>query len=362
MAPFMSDKKRFRLAAAVVAVSLVAVLVLRLTLFLTPVGDGKHVQLFDFEHGCTMARIATELEARRIIGSARLFRLYARLRGFDARVKAGTYQFDDGMPTPEILHKLVNGDVYVHRFAVPEGYSVYQIGELLEARHLFTKQAFLRQCFNRDLLEELAIDGPSVEGYLYPSTYDISPKMTEADVIRLMVGQFRKVFAQMFAGRVQGAGMRPKEVLTLASIVEKEAVVAAERPLIASVFHNRMRIGMPLQSDPTAVYGVRAFAGKVSRSDVLRSSPYNTYQIKGLPPGPIGNPGRSAIEAVLNPAGTKYLYFVARKDGTHQFSVTLDEHNRAVQQFLKSSAGVRGDNARSVARNDYARSSTAGRR
>jgi len=125
------------------------------------------------------------------------------------------------------------------------------------------------------------------------------------------------------------------DILTLASLIEKEAVIPAERPLIASVFFNRLKKNMPLQSDPTAVYGIRAFAGKISKKDILRETPYNTYSINGLPPGPIGNPGEDAIKAVLTPARTQYLYFVARKDGTHHFSTTLDEHNRAVEKYLK---------------------------
>ncbi len=344
-------RKRPAWVAAVVVIGLFTLGGLRFAWFLTtPAGDGKNVQLIDFEQGSTLTRIASGLEGKGIITSARLFRIYARVRGIDARIKAGTYQFSDGMGVPEILHKLVSGDVYVHRFAVPEGYSIYQIGELLEGRRLFTREGFLRQCFNRGLLQELGIVGPSVEGYLYPSTYDITPKMTEADLIRLMVGQFQKVYAQKLATRVKASGMGCRDLLTLASMVEKEAVAPDERPLIASVFRNRLKKGMPLQSDPTAVYGVRAFAGKVSKADVLRDTPYNTYRIKGLPPGPIGNPGCSTLEAVLNPARTNYLYFVARKDGTHQFSVTLDEHNRAVQQYLRSSAGSTGDDTRSVAR------------
>jgi UPF0755 protein len=364
MASIIGKKnRRIILAVGVLVLGLTTLFSLRFAFFLTtPAGSGRNVQMLDFEQGTSLTRIAAELEGKGIIGSSRLFRIYARMRGSGARVKAGTYLFNDAMTAPEILHKLVSGDVYVHRFAVPEGYSIYQVGELLDGRKLFSRQEFLRQCADRPLLKELGIDGPSVEGYLYPSTYDINPKMTVTDVIRLMVGQFSKVYDQKFAARAKASGMDRREILTLASMVEKEAVDAAERPLIASVFHNRLKKGMPLQSDPTAVYGVRAFSGKVSRADILRPSPYNTYQIRGLPPGPIGNPGSSAIEAVLNPATTRYLYFVARKDGTHQFSVTLDEHNRAVQQYLRSSADSREDSHRTVSRNDNARTSAAGRR
>lgn len=313
-------------------------------------GSGARTQVIEVGQGFTLKRIATDLEKARVISSARLFLLYARLRGADSRIKAGPYRFSDAMSPVAILGMMVAGDVYVHRFAIPEGYSVYQVAELLESRGLFRKEAFLRQCTNPSLLRNLGIDGKSVEGYLYPSTYDIPPNMDEAEFIRLAAEQFDKVYAQRYADRAETLGLQHKEVIILASMVEKEAVQPAERPLVASVFLNRLRRGMRLQSDPTAVYGVRAFAGTVSKRDILRPSPYNTYLIKGLPPGPIGSPGGEAIEAVLNPARTDYLYFVAKKDGTHYFSANLAEHNRAVRKYLRTDSA---DGSATGYRNDY---------
>ncbi|MDD2338023.1 MAG: endolytic transglycosylase MltG, partial [Geobacteraceae bacterium] len=245
------------------------------------------------------------------------------------------YRFTDGMPPVEILSKLVNGDVFEVRFVVPEGYSIYQIAKLLDTRKIFPKDNFLRECFDKNLLKELQIPAKSVEGFLSPRTYTIKPGTDAATLIREMVAQFRSTYTLKYAKKTQSLGLRDQDVITLASMIEKEAVVPAERPLIASVFLNRLKMGMPLQSDPTSVYGIRAFAGKISKKDILRDSDYNTYHIQGLPPGPIGNPGEESIEAVLSPAQTQYLYFVARKDGTHQFSATLDEHNRAVEKYLK---------------------------
>jgi UPF0755 protein len=275
------------------------------------------------------------LENRHLTTSARLFVLNARLRGDAARLKAGPYLFNDGMTPSEILRKLVDGDVYVQRFAVPEGYSIFQIAELLHQRGIFPRNRFIAACRDRNLLKELGIPGKSVEGYLYPSTYDIPPEATEADIIREMVHQFDKVYDEQFDDRARTAGLTREQVVIMASLIEKEAVSPSERPLIASVFNNRLKKGMRLQSDPTAVYGVRAFGGKVSKTDIERPTPYNTYLIPGLPPGPIGNPGSAAIEAVLHPAQTSYLYFVARQDGSHQFSDTLDQHNQAVRQYLR---------------------------
>lgn len=300
-----------------------------------PPGEGKNVQLFDFGHGFTLTKMARDLEAKGIISSARLFIIYTKLKGAESSIKAGIYQFDDGLPPGEILRKMIAGEVATRKFSVPEGYSMYQVAEMLDTQGLFQKEHFLRLCKSAPFLGELGIDAKSVEGYLYPCTYDITPKTDEAGLIRMMVEQFDKVYARRFAERVKGSGLGKHEVITLASIIDKEAVVPEERPLIASVFHNRLKRGMPLQSDPTAVYGLRAFGGKVSKRDILRSTPYNTYVIKGLPPGPIGNPSSEAVEAVLAPAKTGYLYFVSRKDGSHHFSATLDEHNRAVTTYLK---------------------------
>jgi UPF0755 protein len=301
----------------------------------TPAGDGKVSRIFDFPEGYTLRKFAGDLERGGVISSGRMLVLYARLKGADARIKAGNYQFTDGMSAAEMLRRMVTGDVFAYRFAVPEGYSIYQVAELLESRGLYRKDDFLEQCCDRSLLQELGIGGKSVEGYLYPSTYTIPPAMTAADLIRMMVGQFDKVYGQKFAERAHTAGLSTRDVITLASLIEKEAVAPSEQPLISSVFRNRLRIGMPLQSDPTAVYGVRAFTGSVTKQDIQRNTPYNTYLIKGLPPGPIGSPGSAAIEAALVPAQTRYLYFVARKDGTHQFSVNLEEHNRAVSRYLR---------------------------
>jgi UPF0755 protein len=340
--------RKYRIPTLIVVIILV--LLARFGLFLAiPPGDGKNVQLFDFGQRQSLKKIAATLEERKIVTSAGLFVFYARLRHDDARVKAGYYQFNDGMSPAEVLRRMVAGEVYVHRFTVPEGYSIYQIADLLAGRNLLGKEEFLRECFSKPLLHDLGIGGESVEGYLYPSTYDITPQMTAAELIRLMVAQFDKVYAREFAPRAQAAHRSTREVLTLASLIEKEAMRPEEQPLIASVFRNRLKVGMPLQSDPTAVYGVRASAGNITKEDVMRATPYNTYLIRGLPPGPIGNPGSGAIEAALRPSATNYFYFVAKKDGTHFFSASLAEHNNAVRKYLKSAS------SRPLAeyRNDY---------
>lgn len=298
-------------------------------------GTGTTSSIFNFKGGVSLRKVADELGNRKVITSPKLFTIYARLKGDDARIKAGFYQLNDGMSPREILRKLVAGEVYSRPFVLPEGYSIYQAAELLDQQGLLNKDRFLARCLDPALLNSLGITAQSAEGYLAPGTYNIEPDMDEASMVKAMAQQFDKVRKPRYDAQVKAAGKTWHEVLTLASLIEKEAVVPAERPVIASVFANRTVKKMRLQSDPTAVYGVRAFAGAVTRSDILRPSPYNTYLIDGLPPGPIGNPGDAAIEAVLTPARTNYLYFVARQDGSHQFSATLDEHNRAVQKYLR---------------------------
>jgi UPF0755 protein len=301
-----------------------------------PPGDGRNQQIIGFAKGRSLALLAAELERKKLISSARLFTLHARLLGDDSKVQAGDYQLNDGMKPGEILRKLVTGDVYARLFAVPEGYSIYQLAEILQARGLFKKEDFIVACNDQKLLADLGINARSVEGYLHPGTYNIASGMSEASLIKQMVQKFREVYAAEFAARAKHSALDMRKILTIASMIEKEAVVPSERPLIAAVFLNRLQKGMRLQSDPTAVYGIRAFAGRISKQDIMRDSPYNTYLIAGLPPGPIGNPGSDSLEAVLNPAHSPYLYFVAKRDGTHYFSSTLAEHNRAVARYLKA--------------------------
>lgn len=310
--------------------------VLRFTTFIrTAPGAGESSVLFNFKGAMTFRAVARELAAKRVVTSPLLFTLYGRLRGEDSKVKAGYYQLNDGMPPREILRKLVAGEVYLRPFVLPEGYSTFQAAELLTQQSLLDGKQFLARCHDRELLRKLGISGDTLEGYLVPGTYNVEPDMDETGLVTAMVGEFTRNRRTRYEARVKASGKSWHEILVLASMIDKEAVVPAERPVIASVFYNRLARGMRLQSDPTAVYGVRAFAGKVSRADILRPSPYNTYLIEGLPPGPIGNPGDQAIEAALAPARTPYLYFVARQDGTHHFSSTLEEHNRAVATYLK---------------------------
>ncbi len=330
-APISSKKS----PVIVLQVVLVALILWYLFCLFVPPGNGSTVKNISFPPGSGIRKLAGDLKSGGIIRSSWHFILVTRLRGQSHRLKAGDYRFNDSMTPNVILEKIVKGDVDFRKFSLPEGYSIYQAAELLEQKGYFKKSAFLEKCGDAALLKRLGVGGATVEGYLYPATYNLTLGGNEEQLIGQMVGQFDKRYAEVTRSIGEGFGLSRHEIITLASLIEKEAVSAEEKPLISSVFHNRMRIGMPLQSDPTAVYGVRAFSGKVTKADIERPTPYNTYRIKGLPPGPIGNPGADALQAALKPASSSYLYFVARQDGTHQFSRTLDEHNRAVSKYLR---------------------------
>jgi UPF0755 protein len=333
----MNFLRRRRILIATLLLVLMLLPVGRFSLFLlVPPGNGKKVEVVELGRGRSLRSLATLLQARGIISSARMFSLYARIKGGDARVKAGPYQFDDGMRPGQILDKMIAGDFYARIFAMPVGYSSYQAAEMLEKRGFFQKESFLKACRDRRLLDQLGISGESAEGYLFAGSYNILPGKTERQLLREMVLRQRELLDELLGEQKTVNGLSRREILTLASIIEKEAVLPAEKPLIAAVFQNRLRKGMRLQSDPTALYGVRAFSGRVSKEDILRPGPYNTYLIQGLPPGPIGNPGKDAIKAVLNHPAVPYLYFVSRGDGSHQFSGDLATHNDAVRRFLRS--------------------------
>jgi UPF0755 protein len=216
---------------------------------------------------------------------------------------------------------------------IPEGTNVAQVGEIVERAGLSSKEAFIEAACDPHLAEALGIEGRSLEGYLFPETYHFHKGVTPEQMIRKMVSQFHVVFNSRWIARAKEQGFSVHEVVTLASIVEKETAKSDERPLIASVFLNRLKKRMRLESDPTVIYGIENFDGNITRKDLQSNTPYNTYRIKGLPPGPISNPGKASMEAVLYPTNEPYLYFVSKNDGSHHFSSTFSEHRRMVRKY-----------------------------
>ena len=310
-------------------------------LVVAPAGNGASRTSVRIPAGSDLRQIARTLADAGVITSPRAFMLAARIVGFDRRLHPGDYRLDTGMSLTALLRALHDGRGRFTPVTIPEGWRIEQIADRLAGSGVCSREDFLRAASDPSLLAELAIPGPSAEGFLFPETYALQLPTTPAEVIRTMHRQFEKVWGELAAGAPPS---RPAVLatVTLASIVERETAVPEERPLVAAVFLNRLRLGMPLQADPTVIYGIDAFDGNIRRRDLASANPYNTYVIRGLPPGAIANPGRASLAAVLAPAPVDYLYFVARNDGTHQFSRTLAEHNRAVQRYQLAGTRRRG--------------------
>lgn len=266
--------------------------------------------------------------------------VYLRLTGLGPKLQAGEYRFTPGMSVHQALHKMATGDILQHFVTIAEGLHLEQIAAVFAQDGWADSGRFVALARDPDFIRSLGLDVPSLEGYLFPDTYAMVWDVREEELIRQMVQRFQQVWetlAEMGTAAGNTAALNRHQVLTLASIVEKETGQARERPLIARVFLNRLEQGMPLQSDPTVIYGLgTGFTGNLRRADLQNPTPYNTYTIPALPPGPICSPGRAALEAVLQPATSKALYFVSRNDGSHVFSNTLAEHNRAVRVYQKA--------------------------
>jgi len=302
--------------------------------------DGQD-QLFLVRQGSTLKEVAGELNRKRIIAGKSLFLLWARLMGHGTEIKAGEYMLNPGMPPLRILSILRKGAVVTHPVTIPEGFTRKQIGAVLEQKGLVNRKEFSALTGDTEIVRRYGISGASLEGYLYPDTYQFVRGLPAMSVINTMVRRFLEI-VEPFRERMKQLDMAIEEVVTLASIVEKETGRAEERPLIASVFLNRLEKNMRLESDPTVIYGLKQFDGNLTREHLSRKTAYNTYIIRGLPPGPISNPGKEAIRAVLYPAESNYLYFVSKNDGSHYFSETLSEHNKAVEFYQKKRRGTRG--------------------
>lgn len=285
------------------------------------------------EQGEPFSAVGHKLRDRKIIVNDRIFSLWARFSGLEKKIHRGLYRFELPLPPWEVLNRMVMGKGIFQRVTIPEGLTVKEIADLLERMQIVDKEEFLTAAGNPDLLSSLGLQEKGLEGYLFPNTYYFTPPTRAHDIIMTMAEQFRKVFEPLAGQPTGNTGLSPHEIVTLASIVEKETGIDAERPLVSAVFHNRLKLKMPLQSDPTVIYGLKGFSGNLTRKDLKDNSPYNTYRIAALPPGPICNPGLSSIKAALQPAEAPFLYFVSKNDGTHLFSDSLVAHTRAVKTY-----------------------------
>jgi UPF0755 protein len=284
--------------------------------------------------GMSFKAIAGVLKKEGIIRYSGYFELIARLEGITRKVRVGYYGLNTNMSMGEVLDALRNGRVIEYQVVVPEGYNLYQIGWTISKTPLISDpNEFIKLVKNKEYVRSLGIEADTLEGYLFPDTYYLPKGIQLEDIPKKMVQRYKAVFVDSYRKRAQELGLTEHQIVTLASIVEKEAKVTSERKLVAAVYHNRLKKGMKLQADPTAVYGTKAWITKITAQDLKRKSPYNTYLRKGLPPGPIANPGEGAILATLYPEKADYLFFVAQGDGSHYFSKDYAAHEQAISRY-----------------------------
>ncbi|UCD70570.1 MAG: endolytic transglycosylase MltG [Syntrophobacterales bacterium] len=299
----------------------------------------SHVEGFKktitIRRGMTFKEVAQLLGDEGIIRGIKQFILLGKFSGASPKVKAGEYELSSDMTPLQILDALTKGKVKQYKVSIPEGYTVSQIAEILESKEITNSEVFLERCFSSQYVSSLGIEADGLEGYLFPDSYLFSKALKPEDIIEAMVRRFRRVYTTQYSERGKELGFSDHEILTLASMIEKEAAIPWERFLVSGVYHNRLKRNMLLYSCPTVIYGIKDFDGNLTKRDLERYTPYNTYRIRGLPPGPICNPGKEAIVAALYPAKTEYLYFVSKNDGSHHFSSTLEEHNIAVWRYQK---------------------------
>jgi UPF0755 protein len=290
----------------------------------------------DVAPGTGVAGIARQLAEAGVVPDATTFRVAVRVKRAERRLKAGEYRFTSAASPFAVVDRLSRGEVFLRPITFPEGLTIAEMARLFAARGFGTAGDFERAAGDASLVADLDPSAADLEGYLFPETYSL-PRRADADaLVREMVKRFRAVFGEEHVARAREQGRTVREVVTLASVVEKETAVPEERRVVAGVYANRLRIGMGLQADPTVIYALaRAgrWNGNLTREGLAFDSPYNTYRYAGLPPGPIAAPGRAALEAALDPADVPYLYFVSRNDGSHVFAETLAEHNRNVREW-----------------------------
>jgi UPF0755 protein len=308
----------------------------RVALLLSPLSTESKQQIITIPFGTSPMEIGRILEEKKIIRSAAAFRYLVKYNGVGKELRAGEHLLSAGMRASEVVDSLVKGRMKMYRLTVPEGMTMVETARLIEEKKLAQASRIIALFQDEAFMKTLGITAGTLEGYLFPETYYFVAGTRAEDIVKAMVGRFFKVWAscEKLAGE---SGMTRHEIVILASIIEKETGTRSERPLISAVFLNRLKRKMPLQSDPTVIYGLQDFDGNITRSHLETYTPYNTYQFTGLPPGPIANPGEASLKAVLEPAEVNYLYFVSKNDGTHHFSRSLTEHNQAVNRYQKRS-------------------------
>jgi UPF0755 protein len=296
-------------------------------------GDETFVEIVP---GSSPQRMGRALSDAGVVANPVAFRLAVWLEGAGRRLQAGEYRFDAPMTPRAVVDKIVRGDVFLRPVTFREGLTIRQMAAIFEEKGFGPAAEFVAAASKPGSIRELDPQAPDLEGYLFPDTYTLPRRTTAEDLVARMVARFEKSLTPETRQLAASRGLSVRELVTLASLVEKETAKAEERPLVAAVYTNRLKIGMGMQCDPTVIYALERagrYTGNLTRADLQFDSPYNTYRYAGLPPGPIAAPGQASLEAAANPSDVPYLYFVSRNDGSHAFAATLDEHNRNVQEY-----------------------------
>lgn len=293
-------------------------------------------QFVDIAPGTSAAAIGASLADAGVVRDAETFRAALWLSGRARDLKAGEYRFDRELSPLEVIDRLARGDVYKRLITFREGLMIPEMAKIFEERGFGPAAEFERAARSVALIRDLDPAASDLEGYLFPETYALPRGTTADELVTQMVGLFKRLYDDQLRSEAAAAGLSTRQVVTLASLVEKETARSEERPLVGAVYRNRMKIGMGMQADPTVIYALQRagrYDGNLSRDDLQFDSPYNTYRYAGLPPGPIASPGLASLQAAVRPAPVPHLYFVSRNDGSHVFADTLAEHNRNVQQW-----------------------------
>lgn len=299
-------------------------------------GYGGTEVFVEISNGAGPVTIGQQLVDAGVVKDPVTFRGAVWLSGQARDLQAGEYRFDRPMTALEVVDKIARGDVYRRAITFREGLTIPEMAQVYQREGLGHAAEFETAARNPSAIRAIDPEASNLDGYLFPETYTVRRDIPATALVAQMVALFLKTFTPEMREAAKAQGLTPREVVTLASLVEKETAVPEERPLVAAVYLNRRRIGMPMQADPTVIYALQRagrYTGNLRRDDLQFDSPYNTYRYPGLPPGPIAAPGKASLEAVLNPAPVDYLYFVSKNDGSHVFARTLDEHNRNVQQW-----------------------------
>ena len=299
-------------------------------------GSSEEKVVFEVPYGATFVQVAHRLAEQGLVRSYIRFRIFAKITGQESRLKSGEYQLDKGMTPQKILSVLASGKSIMYPVTFPEGTNIFDMAQTLEKRGFYKASDFLKSCRDPETIKKLLGEAlPSLEGYLFPDTYHLTKFTPLDELLSSMVQKFKTAYADI--APTATVRLTQHQAVTLASVIEKETGAGEERPLISSVFHNRLAKGMKLQSDPTIIYGIWVETGEmkanITKADILHPTEYNTYTVARLPVGPIANPGKEALAAALRPSQSEYFYFVSKNNGTHVFTKTYQDHLKAVRSF-----------------------------